>query len=52
VQLINSLGEIVKTETIETKEASISLDNLNAGLYIIKIISKDFTSTNSLIIQN
>lgn len=50
VQIINSLGQVVKDFTFEFN-AKVNIEDLNAGIYIVKIIGDDII-TKKLIIND
>jgi hypothetical protein len=38
LEIINNLGQIVLAENLETKQTSITVESLNAGVYYLKVM--------------
>ena len=51
VQIINSLGQIVKEFSFET-QITVDVEDLNAGIYFVKIIGNSNNITKKLIIND
>ena len=51
VQIINSLGQIVKEFSFESNVV-VDVEDLNAGIYFVKIIGSNNTTTKKLIIND
>ncbi len=51
VLIYNIMGKLVKSELLQNKQKKINIDNLNNGIYIIEIKSKNKTQTQKLIIE-
>ena len=51
VNIYNANGQLIKTELNLNNKSEISLNDINAGLYIIQINGKDNNTTQKLIIK-
>jgi Secretion system C-terminal sorting domain len=52
IDLVNKLGQIVKTQNLDPQNNVIDAQNLSTGIYIVKITDKNKTSIKRLIITN
>lgn len=51
IQLINSLGQTVRTIETRSDNATLNLQGLNAGIYIVRIATDDGIATQKLIVK-
>jgi hypothetical protein len=51
LNIYNTLGSLIKTETLNQNKKSINVSELSNGLYFVIIISKELTQSQKLIIQ-
>lgn len=51
VEIFNTLGAMVRSQKVSGKRANIKLDNIPAGIYLIRVSGSDINETKRLIVK-
>ncbi|MES2618414.1 MAG: PKD domain-containing protein [Bacteroidota bacterium] len=52
VEIYNSIGEVVKTLTVDSNNVNIDLSNYTNGVYMVKVIADNQVATKQIILNN